>query len=50
MSVPDYCFRYFVSFVMQFTFYKRLCEAANHRGPLHHCDFYQSKEAGAIFR
>ncbi|KAK7092762.1 uncharacterized protein [Littorina saxatilis] len=49
--VPDNTpyIRYFVSFVMQFTFYQRLCEAANHKGPLHHCDFYQSKEAGRVF-
>nr|KAG5696164.1 hypothetical protein BaRGS_026523 [Batillaria attramentaria] len=50
--VPDNTpyIRYFVSFVMQFTFYKRLCEVANHTGPLHRCDFYQSREAGAVFK
>ncbi|KAL8561905.1 hypothetical protein ACOMHN_046695 [Nucella lapillus] len=50
--VPDNTpyIRYFVSFVLQFTFYQRLCESANHTGPLHRCDFYQSKEAGAIFQ
>ncbi|KAM4692070.1 angiotensin-converting enzyme [Rhinophrynus dorsalis] len=40
--------RYFVSFVLQFQFHKALCTAANHTGPLHTCDIYQSKEAGKI--
>jgi peptidyl-dipeptidase A len=38
--------RYFLSFVIQFQFYKALCEAAGHQGPLHECDFYGSREAG----
>ncbi|XP_019379146.1 PREDICTED: angiotensin-converting enzyme isoform X3 [Gavialis gangeticus] len=38
--------RYFVSFILQFQFHKALCQAANHKGPLHTCDIYQSKEAG----
>ncbi|CAN8014742.1 unnamed protein product, partial [Ixodes persulcatus] len=41
--------RYFVSVVLQFQFYKALCEEAGHVGPLHQCDFYQSKEAGKLF-
>ncbi|XP_077483440.1 angiotensin-converting enzyme-like [Amblyomma americanum] len=41
--------RYFVSVVLQFQFYKALCEEANHVGPLHKCDFYRSKEAGKLF-
>nr|XP_037286848.1 angiotensin-converting enzyme-like [Rhipicephalus microplus] len=41
--------RYFVSTVLQFQFYKALCDEANHVGPLHQCDFYHSKEAGALF-
>ncbi|CAN7938175.1 unnamed protein product [Ixodes hexagonus] len=41
--------RYFVSTVLQFQFYKALCEEAGHVGPLHQCDFYQSKEAGKLF-
>ncbi|KAM7313591.1 angiotensin-converting enzyme-like [Ixodes scapularis] len=41
--------RYFVSIVLQFQFYKALCEEAGHVGPLHKCDFYQSKEAGKLF-
>ncbi|XP_078487135.1 angiotensin-converting enzyme-like [Ciona intestinalis] len=39
--------RYFVSFVVQFQFYKSMCDASGHQGPLYKCDFYQSKEAGA---
>ncbi|XP_046530239.1 angiotensin-converting enzyme isoform X2 [Equus quagga] len=38
--------RYFVSFVIQFQFHEALCQAAGHKGPLHKCDIYQSKEAG----
>ncbi len=38
--------RYFISFVVQFQFHKALCQAANHKGPLHKCDIYQSKDAG----
>lgn len=41
--------RYFASIVLQFQFYKALCEEANHKGPLHRCDFYRSKEAGKLF-
>ncbi|NXP26793.1 ACE enzyme, partial [Scytalopus superciliaris] len=40
--------RYFVSFVIQFQFHQALCDAAGHKGPLHTCDIYQSKEAGRI--
>ncbi|XP_008530917.1 angiotensin-converting enzyme isoform X4 [Equus przewalskii] len=43
-SVPY--IRYFVSFVIQFQFHEALCQAAGHKGPLHKCDIYQSKEAG----
>ncbi|KAI9554639.1 hypothetical protein GHT06_019912 [Daphnia sinensis] len=45
--------RYFVSFVIQFQFYKSMCITAgqydpnNPALPLHECDFYRSKEAGA---
>ncbi|XP_064471670.1 angiotensin-converting enzyme-like [Ornithodoros turicata] len=46
-SVPY--IRYFVSTILQFQFYKSLCEEAHHDGPLHTCDFYQSKEAGKLF-
>ncbi|KAM6368808.1 angiotensin-converting enzyme [Pluvialis apricaria] len=40
--------RYFVSFVIQFQFHQALCAAAGHKGALHTCDIYQSKEAGKI--
>lgn len=40
--------RYFVSFILQFQFHEKLCQAAGHTGPLHTCDIYRSKEAGAI--
>ncbi|XP_035657900.1 angiotensin-converting enzyme-like isoform X3 [Branchiostoma floridae] len=39
--------RYFFSFVAQFQFQQALCEEAGHDGPLHTCDIYQSKKAGA---
>lgn len=42
--------RYYVSTVLQFQIFAELCEAAGHRGPLHMCDFYRSREAGRILR
>ncbi|XP_071782790.1 angiotensin-converting enzyme [Centroberyx gerrardi] len=42
--------RYFVSFILQFQFHEKLCQAAKHTGPLHTCDIYRSKEAGAILQ
>ncbi|XP_048869765.1 angiotensin-converting enzyme [Brienomyrus brachyistius] len=42
--------RYFVSFILQFQFHEKLCQAANHVGPLHRCDIYKSKEAGSILQ
>ncbi|KAK2820760.1 hypothetical protein Q5P01_023719 [Channa striata] len=42
--------RYFVSFILQFQFHEKLCEAAGHVGPLHTCDIYRSKEAGNILK
>jgi len=41
--------RYFLAFVLQFQFYKALCDTAGHQGPLHECDFYGSREAGRKF-
>ncbi|XP_064085534.1 angiotensin-converting enzyme-like [Macrobrachium nipponense] len=47
--VNDYdMIRYFTRTVLLFQFYEKLCEVAGHRGPLHKCDFYGSKEAGEI--
>ncbi|KAJ8384193.1 hypothetical protein AAFF_G00207410 [Aldrovandia affinis] len=40
--------RYFVSFILQFQFHEKLCEAAKQGEPLHRCDIYTSKEAGLI--
>ncbi len=41
--------RYFLSHVLQFQFYKALCDAAGYKGPLHACSFYGNKVAGARF-
>ena len=38
--------RYFLARVYQFQFYRALCKAAGHQGPLHACTFAGSKEAG----
>ena len=38
--------RYFLSHILQFQFYKALCDAAGHQGPLHTCSFAGNKEAG----
>ncbi|XP_072174092.1 angiotensin-converting enzyme-like [Diadema setosum] len=42
--------RYFVSFLIQFQFQESLCAAARTEGPLHLCNIYNSKEAGAKFK
>lgn len=39
--------RYFLAHILQFQFHRSLCEAAGHKGPLHTCSIYGSKEAGA---
>jgi peptidyl-dipeptidase A len=38
--------RYFLARLLQFQFYRAMCQAAGHKGPLHECSFYGSKEAG----
>nr|XP_039267513.1 angiotensin-converting enzyme-like isoform X1 [Styela clava] len=38
--------RYFVSFIVQFQFYKSMCDEAGYVGPLYKCDFNGSVEAG----
>jgi peptidyl-dipeptidase A len=38
--------RYFLSHVLQFQFYKALCDAAGHKGPLYQCSFAANPEAG----
>jgi peptidyl-dipeptidase A len=39
--------RYFLARILQFQFYRALCQEAGHTGPLYRCSFYDSKEAGA---
>ena len=39
--------RYFIARILQFQFYRALCDAAGYAGPLHRCSFFSSKEAGA---
>jgi peptidyl-dipeptidase A len=39
--------RYFLARVLQFQFYRAMCQAAGQTGPLHRCTFFGSKEAGA---
>ncbi|MEL1265246.1 M2 family metallopeptidase [Pseudoxanthomonas putridarboris] len=41
--------RYFLSHVLQFQFYKGLCDAAGYKGPLYECSFYGNKVAGQKF-
>jgi peptidyl-dipeptidase A len=38
--------RYFLADILQFQFYRSLCQAAGHAGPLYRCTFYGSREAG----
>ncbi|MCE7032532.1 M2 family metallopeptidase [Lysobacter sp. GX 14042] len=38
--------RYFLAHILQFQFYKSLCDAAGFDGPLHECSFYGNKAAG----
>ena len=42
--------RYFLSHVLQFQFYKALCDAAGYQGPLYECSFYGNKAAGQKFQ
>ena len=41
--------RYFLSHILQFQFYKALCDAAGHDGPLYQCNFADNPEAGTRF-
>ena len=41
--------RYFLSFIIQFQFYKALCQTAGHEGALNECDYYGNAEAGAKY-
>ncbi|XP_069120840.1 angiotensin-converting enzyme-like [Argopecten irradians] len=40
--------RYFLGTVLAFQLHEGLCMAAGHDGPLHECDLYQSRQAGAL--
>lgn len=42
--------RYFLARIYQFQFYRALCKAAGHKGPLHQCSFFGSKAAGDRFK
>ncbi|MBS2022608.1 MAG: M2 family metallopeptidase, partial [Deltaproteobacteria bacterium] len=39
--------RYFLARIYQYQFHKAMCQAAGFKGPLHECNVYGSKEAGA---
>lgn len=41
--------RYFLADILQFQFYRSLCEAAGHKGTLSTCSIYGNKEAGRKF-
>jgi peptidyl-dipeptidase A len=38
--------RYFLAAIYQFQFYRALCKAAGHTGPIDTCSFYDNKDAG----
>ncbi len=38
--------RYFLSHILQFQFYKALCDASGYKGPLYQCNFANNPEAG----
>jgi peptidyl-dipeptidase A len=38
--------RYFLANILEFQFYKALCDASGYKGPLYACSFYGSKAAG----
>ncbi len=38
--------RYFLATILQFQFYRAMCKAAGHTGPLYTCSFYGSKASG----
>jgi peptidyl-dipeptidase A len=41
--------RYFLAEILQFQFYRALCQTSGYTGPLNRCTFYGSKDAGAKF-
>ena len=38
--------RYFLAGILEFQFYRAMCQASGYTGPLHRCSFYGSREAG----
>ncbi|WP_223670736.1 M2 family metallopeptidase [Kangiella shandongensis] len=38
--------RYFLAHILQFQFYREMCEMSGNEGPLHRCSFYGNKEVG----
>ena len=38
--------RYFLAHILQFQFYKSLCDASGFKGPLYECSFANNPEAG----
>ncbi|MBA3913507.1 MAG: M2 family metallopeptidase [Acidobacteriales bacterium] len=41
--------RYFLAHILEFQFYRALCQESGYKGPLNRCTFFGSKEAGAKF-
>ncbi len=41
--------RYFLANILEFQFYKALCDASGFKGPLYECSFYGNREAGAKY-
>ncbi len=39
--------RYFLAHILEFQFYRAMCQEAGFQGPLHRCSFYNNKQAGA---
>jgi peptidyl-dipeptidase A len=42
--------RYFLADILQFQFYKSLCDASGYKGPLYECSFYGSEAAGRKYQ
>lgn len=42
--------RYFISHVLQFQFYEKMCDAAGHKDELYKCSFADSKPAGELLK
>jgi peptidyl-dipeptidase A len=42
--------RYFLADILQFQFYKALCDESGFKGPLHECDFHGNAAAGRKYR